>query len=313
MPFLDPILGGNTLIRDAIQSQDYVAGTSGWAIMADGTAEFNDIIINGGGGTGRVVIDGDIIKVFDSTGNLVIQMDGTNGIQLSPNLNAVGTAVLTLDPGNPEVAFRPATDGGFAYEIGGVLSGDMGNPNYNAWLKLFSPRRSIAFDPQTFLQLTSGLASGAVPSSLDITTQQITLNTARVWILAHLDQLDCSGNLTLGGASTLIPGCTVTYTGLPAGSTWSAELSVDSSIGATAVTNVGELWVQLNGGTLTKQTGDINSAPGVNTRVPGSRTWSGAIAAGGTLHIEAHGRFIGAGGVNAFFSPHTTLQVHVNE
>lgn len=314
MPFTDPILGGNTLIRDAIQSQDYVPGTTGWAIKADGSAEFNNIVINGGGGVGRVVIDGGVIFIYDSVGNLVTKMDGTNGIQLSPNLNAAGSAVLTLDPGNPEISFMPATAGGITYAIGGILSSQNGSPNFLPFLRLFSPRNTATFDPQTFLQLSTGLISGAVLSSLDITTQQITLGGSRVWVLAHLDQLDCSGNLTLGGATALIPGCTVSYTGLPAGSTWEATLTVDSSIGATAgVTNVGEVWVQLNGGTLTKQTGDINDAIGVNTRAPFTRTWSGAFAAGGTLHIEAHGKFIGAGGVNAFFSPHTTLQVKVNE
>lgn len=45
--FNDPILAGKTLIRDAIQSENYVEGVSGWAINKDGTAEFNDIIARG--------------------------------------------------------------------------------------------------------------------------------------------------------------------------------------------------------------------------------------------------------------------------
>jgi len=43
----DPIVGGNVLRRPAIQSPNFVHGTSGWTINADGTAEFNNLIIRG--------------------------------------------------------------------------------------------------------------------------------------------------------------------------------------------------------------------------------------------------------------------------
>jgi hypothetical protein len=43
----NPILGGQTLIRNAIQSADYVAGVSGWAIFRNGSAEFNDVTVRG--------------------------------------------------------------------------------------------------------------------------------------------------------------------------------------------------------------------------------------------------------------------------
>lgn len=35
------LVGGVVLMRPAIQSPDYVAGVSGWAIRQDGTVEFN--------------------------------------------------------------------------------------------------------------------------------------------------------------------------------------------------------------------------------------------------------------------------------
>jgi hypothetical protein len=47
MTFRDPIVGGNTLIRDAIKSPNYVAGVSGWSINRDGTAEFNSVTVRG--------------------------------------------------------------------------------------------------------------------------------------------------------------------------------------------------------------------------------------------------------------------------
>lgn len=47
MTFNNPIVGGTTLIRPAIHSPDYVAGSQGWTINKDGTAEFNDVTVRG--------------------------------------------------------------------------------------------------------------------------------------------------------------------------------------------------------------------------------------------------------------------------
>ncbi|HEY1706427.1 MAG TPA: hypothetical protein VGG75_42685 [Trebonia sp.] len=45
---LDPTVGGTVLRRAAIQSPNYVAGVSGWAIFANGDAEFNSITLPSG-------------------------------------------------------------------------------------------------------------------------------------------------------------------------------------------------------------------------------------------------------------------------
>lgn len=47
MTFSSPVVGGNTLIREAIQSPNYVVNVSGWTINADGSAEFNDLTVRG--------------------------------------------------------------------------------------------------------------------------------------------------------------------------------------------------------------------------------------------------------------------------
>ncbi len=47
MPFKNPILAGTELIREAIESPNYVAGVSGWSINRDGTADFNDVTTRG--------------------------------------------------------------------------------------------------------------------------------------------------------------------------------------------------------------------------------------------------------------------------
>lgn len=47
MVFTNSILAGDTLVRDSIQSEGYVAGSNGWSINRDGTAEFNDVTSRG--------------------------------------------------------------------------------------------------------------------------------------------------------------------------------------------------------------------------------------------------------------------------
>lgn len=41
------VVGGTVLIIERIESQNYSPGTSGWAIEADGDAEFNDVTVRG--------------------------------------------------------------------------------------------------------------------------------------------------------------------------------------------------------------------------------------------------------------------------
>lgn len=47
MIFLDNILAGVVLTREAIQSEDFVTGVSGWRIAKNGDAEFNDVVMRG--------------------------------------------------------------------------------------------------------------------------------------------------------------------------------------------------------------------------------------------------------------------------
>lgn len=64
MAFGNPIIGGNnTLVREAIQSEGFATGVSGWRITRDGDAEFNSAEVRG------VIIvsdpDGSRVTIFD--------------------------------------------------------------------------------------------------------------------------------------------------------------------------------------------------------------------------------------------------------
>lgn len=64
MEFGNPIVGLEELIREAIRSQDYESGVTGWRIARDGSAEFSTILIRGTG-------IGDVIVIGPSTGSQV--------------------------------------------------------------------------------------------------------------------------------------------------------------------------------------------------------------------------------------------------
>lgn len=56
-------------IASTIQSTNYVANTTGWQINKAGT-----ILINGSGGTGRMVISNNIIQIYDNNNVLRVRM-----------------------------------------------------------------------------------------------------------------------------------------------------------------------------------------------------------------------------------------------
>lgn len=56
MTFSNPIVGGTTLIRPAIRTPNFVAGSAGWSINKDGSAEFNDVTVRGSGTTDALIV-----------------------------------------------------------------------------------------------------------------------------------------------------------------------------------------------------------------------------------------------------------------
>lgn len=47
MSFKEIVVGGVNLVRQAIQSPNYITGVSGWTIRRDGSAEFNNVLVRG--------------------------------------------------------------------------------------------------------------------------------------------------------------------------------------------------------------------------------------------------------------------------
>lgn len=69
MSFRNAVVSGLTLVREAIQSLGYVAGSVGWAVNRDGSAEFSDATIRGT--VDAATINGSVINSADINGGTV--------------------------------------------------------------------------------------------------------------------------------------------------------------------------------------------------------------------------------------------------
>ncbi len=110
MPFKNQIVGGDFLVRNQIESQNFAPGTSGWIIRRDGSAEFNDVVARGSVVVGpdpgaHIIIDAatDTILVYDAANQL--------SASISPTNQAIGgvtvrSGVQTYDTTHHEVNIR---------------------------------------------------------------------------------------------------------------------------------------------------------------------------------------------------------------
>lgn len=122
MPFGDPLVAGNILIREAIRSPDYVPGTSGWTINEDGTAEFTNVQVTVTGTAAGLQI------VRSSDGVLVgsINEDGVisgSALTLANNdfsIAGVQLSTLLAEAKSPYIAYGRSTS------ISRTTSGEVG-------------------------------------------------------------------------------------------------------------------------------------------------------------------------------------------
>lgn len=102
MPFSNPVVGGTALVRAAIKSPNYVAGSQGWTINRDGSAEFSGVTMRGNltlvGTSGR-----QLALTVDNSGIPGIHYTDTAAAGKSGDIFAqaqLGTVVLILSSGS---------------------------------------------------------------------------------------------------------------------------------------------------------------------------------------------------------------------
>ena len=159
----NPIVGGNVLRRQAIESPNYVPGVSGWTINQDGSAEFNNLTIRG---------------TFNGT-NFVIN---TNGAFFYSGTPALGTLAGSITNAAGTDSFGNTYLAGTTTYInvgGGVM--DAVNISGITITFLISPTPGGTYVSQGILVGTSGGHVQAHGSFVDLFgTSQITLNAPSV-------------------------------------------------------------------------------------------------------------------------------------
>lgn len=115
MTFRNSILAGLTLIREAIQSQNYDPGVDGWTINADGTAEFSDLTIRSSDGSGATaVVENGRVTLTAANGWQII-LDPTNVLPIIYFRDASGDEMGAINAsGNEDVPALVVSSGPFS-------------------------------------------------------------------------------------------------------------------------------------------------------------------------------------------------------
>lgn len=107
----NPVVGGTVLQRAAIQSPNFVTGSTGWTIKQDGSAEFNNLVVRGG-----QIISGTALYYSTSppaAGKLVASVSAASGT------DSVGNAYI--GPG----VFNYVDTGGGQFNAVGIQNGTL--------------------------------------------------------------------------------------------------------------------------------------------------------------------------------------------
>ena len=91
----NPVVGGTVLRRAAIQSPNFVSGSTGWTVRQDGSAEFNNVVIRNG-----QIVSGTALyySAAPAAGNLVASIAAAAGTDAFGNSYLAG--VVAYNPGS---------------------------------------------------------------------------------------------------------------------------------------------------------------------------------------------------------------------
>lgn len=189
--FEEPITAGTVLVREAIQSPDYVAGVSGWQINIDGTAEFSSGTFRGTitassfvtGTSGRRIEinvgDSQSMVLYDDTDNVLMTIGDDAGAITSFDSSGGNNALLL---GGAQLQFL--------WSSGGILTP-----------MAFMENSDVAVFLNT--QLAGGVAFDAVHAALSWVTPGS--STLEVWRTPAYSSANWVDSSTFNGSSGWAP------------------------------------------------------------------------------------------------------------
>lgn len=225
---------GLNLILQAMRSPNFVAGSTGWSINKDGSAEFNNITIRGSTTTQGLVL---MYNGTPALGNLFLSISPTAGTDAFGNAyvageglyGANGTVTAKDTPGNTAKLTGQIGGGGLLANFPGLVAQlirntgdpatvgalDPGGPlPVQMSLLLTSPSAVVGGLPATnFSQINMNGAYAGLPSEIDIDTGILRINSGTTF--------NATGVIDSYGADAFPPYApTVTGSG---GATWSTR------------------------------------------------------------------------------------------
>jgi hypothetical protein len=186
--FDEPVTAGTVLIREAIQSQDYVQGSQGWKIPANGDVEFNNGTFRGTVTASQIV--GSVFASSQTDPSIWLNEDAANSLRV---YDGDGDKVVEIGAGPGQDAYATFYDptAGTALGIGQAIS----------WLSGSSilTQRASMYDSGTAILLNTILNGGI---GFDYTNGRLR------WVIPGSDTLETrhtpgagpggSGNYTAG-------------------------------------------------------------------------------------------------------------------
>lgn len=228
---------GSIVLRiPAIRSPNYVAGTSGWTINQDGTAEFNagtfraSIEVGPNPGAHFIVYNpatGDVLDVYDTANNLIAKIDNTGAFTVYDYGGVPGGPLFDHTQfGQSGLIFSSDQDLSMAvFEF----SGSGGSVSLPAFVELQVDNNAAPSHIYT-LQAYAGSDDGSFAPTLygserGINGSMLQSDRRSTDNLRHSDQYTCNTNAS--GIGTFSHGCSFT----PKGATFTAFAAV--AAGAT--------------------------------------------------------------------------------
>lgn len=189
--FNNPLVGGGgSLVYPSIHSPNFVAGSTGWSIDKDGSAEFDNVTIRG---ILEAIVGGSLVFQTDQFGDFIwYNSHGAQAIAIVPAKQAIfiyadtgsstqGALVLSIAPVGGTDGFGNTYQAGMTSYLGSGLSGVLNNAS------LALTKASGANAPPT-VQVVDNVAgiqtvinAADIVTALVIAVQPGTQGTAEIW------------------------------------------------------------------------------------------------------------------------------------
>src|SRR5215472_12306594 len=205
----NPVVGGNVLRRAAIQSPNFVTGSTGWTIRQDGSAEFNNLVVRNG-----QIISG-VALYYSSApgaGTLVEAISAVDGTDSFGTAYYAGTTTFAPSAGHsfPVTLLSVTKAAFFQYRSpsGGVQGSLIGSLAFSGSTDPVTgftyPAGFLAYDPvfTDFLNVTGGnvylgIAASAISRNAHITVQQAGSPSGNPYILIEAPEQGTANHMSM--------------------------------------------------------------------------------------------------------------------